>query len=68
MLAHTAFQEEFIVRQSKKETFAQGLNRQFLSVDFQDDLEKETSLQNAEMAQDFHPGLRDIQHPRQKRT
>ncbi|MED1783616.1 hypothetical protein P4V43_17505 [Brevibacillus fortis] len=56
------------MRQSKKETFAQGLNRQFFSVDFQDDLEKETSLQNVEMAQDFHPGLRDIQHPRQKRT
>ncbi|MED1917152.1 MULTISPECIES: hypothetical protein [Brevibacillus] len=55
------------MRQSKKETFAQGLNRQFLSVDFQDDLEKEMSLQNVEMAQDFHPGLRDIQHPRQKR-
>ncbi|WP_170163464.1 hypothetical protein [Brevibacillus gelatini] len=55
------------MRQSTKETFAQGLNRQFFSVDFHDDLAKESSRQNVEMSQDFLVGTRDMQQLRQKR-
>ncbi|WP_198159980.1 hypothetical protein [Brevibacillus parabrevis] len=55
------------MRQSNKETFAQGLNRQFFSVDFHDDLAKESSRQNVEMSQDFYVNMRDLPQSQPKR-
>lgn len=59
-------QEEYGVRQSNKETFAQELNRKLFSVDFHDFLEKESTLNDVEMSQEFHISVRDVQQLRRK--
>ncbi|MGN7468490.1 hypothetical protein [Brevibacillus sp. SAFN-007a] len=51
------------MRQSNKEIVAQGLNRQFFSVDFHDDLAKESSRQTVEMSHEFVGGMRDVHKP-----
>lgn len=60
-------QEEYGVRQSEKETFAQDLNRKLFSVDFHDFLEKESTLNDVEMSREFNISVRDVQHLRRKR-
>lgn len=59
-------EEAFGVRQSNKETFAQGVNRKLFSVDFHDFLEKEASLNDVEMSGEFHISVRDVQTLRRK--
>lgn len=59
--------EEFGVRQSDKETFAQEVNRKLFSVDFHDFLEKEATLNDVEMSGEFNISVRDVQRLRKKR-
>jgi hypothetical protein len=54
------------MRQSNKETFAQEANRRLFSVDFHDFLEKESTLNDVEMSQEFHISVRDVQKLRRK--
>ncbi|MFY0543396.1 hypothetical protein [Brevibacillus sp. H7] len=54
------------MRQSNKETFAQEANRRLFSVDFHDFLEKESTLNDVEMSQEFHISVRDVQQLRRK--
>lgn len=60
-------QEEYGVRQSEKESFAQDLSRKLFSVDFHDFLEKESTLNDVEMSREFNISVRDVQHLRRKR-
>jgi len=54
------------LRQSNKETFAQETNRRLFSVDFHDFLEKESTMNDVEMSQEFHISVRDVQQLRRK--
>ncbi|UFJ38993.1 hypothetical protein LOK74_12970 [Brevibacillus humidisoli] len=54
------------MRQAKNETDAKQINRQLFSVDFHDFLEKEATMNDVELSQEFHISIGDVRLLRKK--
>jgi len=54
------------MRQSLNEFFAQQSNKRLFSVDFHDFMQKESVLNDVEMAQEFHLSIREVRELRRK--
>lgn len=56
------------MRQAKKESDAKQINRQLFAVDFHDFLEKEVTMNDLELSQEFQISIGDVRLLRRKKN